>query len=877
MINTKQNNGNYLNNPPTEIVEKVKNNVVLKNSEYEIVLIPDNIKINSSDGEIPRVLYENKSKRYCYQLDYNTFIFLYGDYEEYKKMFKVKDNRLLFIDLGNGKLGGRGLNQHGNELYEVYRNYEEYIKKNGEKDSKGEFKTRGDEIKIYENLENYFKRKCRIYPNIKDFENNVYLEYEDIYQYYLPEYKKIRLKKYGDLLSNSKEIFKNIEENIKRYHKKYNSFFDVKNDIYFDELHNLKFGDLNGSELKKKVIENYVKISGKKNSGIYLDGTATLTICSISDDIENLLKINNELKIIKKEIEVNLFGLYNGKEEPNLELTKLKEDFLFLWNKFYDLQGELKEILEKFIIFFKNVVKLPIFLDSSYVVIEKLEEIKDKVIKYIKLKNFNEYFYKINNVDDVKLKNKLNELKSYLEILPDSLDRSLNQYLSSLKINWEYFREIGFNIKRVNNLFMEFKDRFYSKDKLEIPENINNLTDEDRKQLGFFIIFMGKIIERLNKLLVKLPEKILLKNKSFKNESKGLEGFSDELVEFLIFRINLFKENSKKSKDILLTSLEKFLSLYKNLIVNDFVGQEYRKDINSDERYYEDRDLFRKDSYSIITPLTKEKIYDFLEQVKKYIGEDKVLYKNLCSLCDDLIKTIKSKYTKRRYSFSDELISVKTIKDGIEKYKKYIENVNKFNNKKEFLKNVGYIHTEIVPNVLQYEKFMEEFKDNEEVDLFKNEVYDDFKNILVKSLENIVKNIKELYLLENSNKFIVKDIEKKLSFAANYSTYFSIDNFKSGAYEKIIDIVDCEIKRLDELKKTEVEECYIEKINILKNYLENFKKSVESAKEYCTLDILVKLKDSLKFIAGKVEILYNEKNLGDLTIEKLTKDLSILK
>lgn len=59
--------------------------------------------------------------------------------------------------------------------------------------------------------------------------------------------------------------------------------------------------------------------------------------------------------------------------------------------------------------------------------------------------------------------------------------------------------------------------------------------------------------------------------------------------------------------------------------------------------------------------------------------------------------------------------------------------------------------------------------------------------------------------------------------------------------------------------------------------MENFKKSVESAKEYCTLDILVKLKDSLKFIAGKFEILYNEKNLGDLTIEKLTKDLSILK
>ena len=66
----------------------------IKNSDYNIGPIPKDKKLGIENSEfIPRILYDRKNNKYCYQLDYNTFILL--DEKEYlnnKTLFDIKDN-----------------------------------------------------------------------------------------------------------------------------------------------------------------------------------------------------------------------------------------------------------------------------------------------------------------------------------------------------------------------------------------------------------------------------------------------------------------------------------------------------------------------------------------------------------------------------------------------------------------------------------------------------------------------------------------------------------------------------------------------------------------------------------------------------------------
>lgn len=70
----------------------------IKNSDYDIGPIPKDKKLGIENNDsIHRILYNRENNKYCYQLDYNTFILL--DEKEYlnnKTLFNIKDKRLLF-------------------------------------------------------------------------------------------------------------------------------------------------------------------------------------------------------------------------------------------------------------------------------------------------------------------------------------------------------------------------------------------------------------------------------------------------------------------------------------------------------------------------------------------------------------------------------------------------------------------------------------------------------------------------------------------------------------------------------------------------------------------------------------------------------------
>lgn len=921
MFNISQNNGGYLNRPSTEIVEKVRENVILKNKDYEIVLTPENMKIeDNDDSKVPRILYENKRKKYCYQLDYNTFILIdRKDYKEYKDKFVIKDNRLLFLKSEEGKLGGRGskLFVDGKICMQVYSNDEEYDKEYGEKDIKGEFKERGEEIKIYDDLYDYFRRTCRVYSNIKDFEKNIYSKYDDVYQYYLPEYMEARLEEYIDILNYCKKYLLKSKRNLEIYREIYNSYFDVNNEIYFDEFHNLKVQkkqnnlkienkqkDVKDSTkqqkkekkitIQKKIIVDFLKVGDlEKDDGIYVNGGKIISgaILGVINDIRALLHIAESLTKNKKEMEINFAKspYYNSKEKPIIELKELEKKFVDLFTDIFELKDQFKEILEKFIVFFQDVMNLPIFLDSTSNDIKRLETIKDKILDNVKsieseeftkyFEWFDEYFNIYHGVDDIKIKKELDILTSYLKGLPNRLRKNLNSGLSFLKSNHGYLTNMGLKKEEVNDLYNEFRRRFYVENKLNIPENKNNLTDEEKKQLKIFISFMGKIIKELNKLASIVSSKV-----TPKNNLPDLKSAIDKLEEVMDIRISLVKENLKDIKSVLLTSLEKYLSLHKDLIMDrSFMDVDSKDIFEQEESCYRYRVKCRgNEFFSSVKPLIKEGLPDFFEQVKKYIGEDKFLYKNLYSLCDELHKGIKLNYAKGYYKDFDGLATVETIKNELKRYREYIENINKFNSKEEFLKKVDLLHEEVIPYVLSYEDLFEECKENEGVSLFKVEVFDKFKKMLIENVENVIKKIENLYKIENSNKLVVKNIKEKLSSIANklsdIGDYDKSKNRYCDEIDEIVDMVDGEIKKLDELKKTEVEQEYIEKIERLIANLNNFKKDVESMKkEQWFLDRIINFVNGFRIEIGNVEALFNKKNAGDVAIKKLKEDLYILK
>ena len=896
---------------------------------------------NSDDSKVPRILYDNKNEKYCYQLDYNTYIFLdRSDFEKYKKFFEIKDNRLLFFKLDGGKLGGRGLLPFKNKFCEIYSNYDEYNKKYGNLDRNLEFKERGEEIKIYENLKNYFRRKCRVYLNKKNFENNIYSEYDDIYHYYYycldKEKFNLKLNGYKKNFNDLKKVLPKIKKNLETFNRMYNQCFNKNNKFYFDKSSfNLeRCGDATDANSIYDIVSRFIKLRG----GLDVDLIYKAKIEDEEEFVEEgvigamLKNINifligtKHLISIKKEIKTNFLATIS--EEQSRELNKELE---YYYKKVFELKDKFKDILEKFVDFFEKVMMKPIFLDCSYKAKENLKRRKKEFIlcfeRFIETERYDTYnmiqeiFNNINekDSDDVELKKSLEDLKSYLETLRKDLPKRINTYFKFFNLNWENFRTIGLNISSIKKIYNKFRERFYYNDELFIPENKNSLNDMDKKQLHIFISFIAKIIEKMHDLLVEMPEKIISSN----NRLNNLKGDMGSLEEFALNKIKSFKEDSKEIKNVLLTSLEKYLSLYKDSIFDDtFMFPEKKYLIDGGLSYY---DTFKSEYNGLVDefyvyPLAKENLVVFLERVIEYIGKDKSLYENLYELCRDLSENVKNKNLESYDNFFElasaksiedakkrndkenifydveqakeqrerdkeykhsELISLETIENKREIYRKLIKDVNECSNGREFLEKVELLQTYVIPAVLEYDRFFVDFEENEKVSSYKKNVYDNFKNMLIKSLENAIKKINEWCEVENKNEPIVKNIADNLDTVAERDILYILDSgekIRENYYKDFIEKIDDSINKCDELKETKVDEEYKTEIKDLQYRLRNLKDSTKSLFERnCGSDRPVIYQKFFRQEHNRVSDLFKIKNTGDSAIKKIKKDLLLLK
>ena len=823
----------------TECSSENEENYILSNDEYKIRKIPSRLKNKndkSDDNLIPRMLYDEKSKKFCYQLDYNTFILLIGlHYQHRKKLFEIDENRVLFLkNLRSHKLYGRGeLTNESNYDFEEYENIEEYNKKYGELDKNGEFKkpsNKVQEIKIYKNLDDYFKRKCYLYENMDKFEKNDYTIYYDIYDYYLPNYIKKKIKRYEKLLpSDYEEKLDLIRENINTYKKRYNILYNEDIDLIklndkddkLVSLKDIKEEDIKDHKKSGEFLEKYffcwIK-HDEKNEKKFEYGTIYGTIDFLADEIEYLTQITKNLYYIKEDI--NLLLEHNTLDKSNKyknddikKLKQIKEKAEKLWPVFYKPLFKIHKILINYIKLYEKIITHPIFFKLDDSSLDCLGNLSSYILDSISTK----FVPSENN----HLESQRESRENYTLCFPNY---KKNEYLRDLVLDRiesqhdifkNFYHEndkIKENLNYISSYFKKYKEIFRPENKLNLKEDINEKSDiKDKKMLNLFMCYAYDIINYLNSF--KKDIKNLKSNTLFPEYSKIAQKEIKKRLSDYILEKNEKNNITKESENIILKDLEKVLNLYIDLFLKDkdimpkvenldkFIEiKKYLKDFNK---------TINNNPHMSLYPIIQEQLFKFLKLTKKYIGKDKKeSYESLYNLCKTLLKEKVKKPEKifTRYlhecvnyrSSSEDSVSeteiitnpeqkIEQFQKIIKKYKEYIK--NSFKNFDEYYKDkysfyyvLKRICENILPDIKKYKEFIEEFKNYEKINSFENEVkslekplFDNIKNIIITAEDLYEKEFKDksinkmlnLYKAEDSYTIMVKQMVEKLNNIKN--------------------------------------------------------------------------------------------------------------
>ncbi len=919
MTNNNQNNQpNYaeyrefsnIQGDTTECSSENEEKYILSNSEYNIRKIPSRLRDKndkSDDNLIPRILYDKNSKKYCYQLDYNTYILIDEFRYRYNKMFfKIKDGKILFYLPGSyddGFLGRGEITNESNNYFEKYKKIEDYTKKYGELDENGEFKKPSNEvqeIKIYKNIEDYLQRKCYLYENMDNFRNNKYTIYYDIYDYYLPNYINKKIEKYKKSLPSNYEKRLNItKENIKTYEEKYNTLYNENIDLIklndkdgkLISLKDIKEDDIKEYNKAKQFLEEYfccwIK-HDEKNEKKFEYGNIPGTICSIADEIDYLTQITKNLYFLRQNINLllqqndgTIKNTHKYKSETIKELEQIKEKAEAFLAFFCEYLAKLHKILINYVKLYGKILTHPIFFKLDKSALDYLKELNSKIKDNMR----EECIFKNSQHD-----HNTSKRNKYTLCFPNSVK---NKYLSNLlsdHIYWQnkIFKEFHYkdaelkeNLDGISSYIKKYKEIFHPENKLNLKENINEKSDiKDKKMLNIFISYIYDIINYLdyfkqdinnlknNKLF---PEYYAISQKEIK---KRLSDYVLEKNE----KTNIKEED----ENIILKDLEKVLNLYIDLFLKDkdiipeaIVLQKF----GAVENYFKDFDkTLMPDPKKTFYPLIQELIFKLLKKTKRYIGKDKKeSYESLYNLCTTLIEE-KVKKPERTFnrriemplkfdwnnpnpfrlensstSYEDsasetEIVTnpkqkIEEFQNRIKKHKKYIEDAFKYPNK---YYNGRYSFYLALKDIIKY-TLPEIKKYKEFIEKFKNyEKINSFENE-VKSLEALLFNNIERIIIIAENLYGQKFKDEPFNNILNlYKAEDSETIMVKQMIEKLNKINNKEkIKRIVKIFKNEINENreYIE--NIYK--YENKQEFLDKLKHLCN-NIIPTIKQYNEFI-----------------------------
>ena len=451
-----------------------QNEILISKNPYNItrlIPIPDDKKDKKYTEDEP-IKYDKEQDKYCYCLDFNTYIYITRQqFLNRKKFYVLKDNKLLFKKhkdsvTGENLLAGR-IKQGDNK----YKNYEEYISQN-EDEYINEFNETNKEIKIYKSPQDYFKRKCMLFNSYNDVVKENYKECENITTYY-------KKKFFCDItrlipIPDDKKDKKYTEDEPIKYDKELNKYcycLDFNNYIYLTE-----------DEYK-----NRNKLFEIKDNKLLFKKDGNFLIGRNKNDKEKAIYKNYEDYISQNEYEESIIGEFNEKNKEIKVYSTTGNYFEKRCTIYYNFDDILEkdykdcEDIEKYyeeksFHNIKNLTNIPIDKKTKDSILNEPIKYNKYLNKYCYCLDFNTYIYLTE--DEYKNRNKLFEIRDNRLLFKKDSD-----FLTDKNKNENFIEEINNkNNKQDKKIKVYLTTKDYIKGRFLIYNSFDDLIDNNYKE-----------------------------------------------------------------------------------------------------------------------------------------------------------------------------------------------------------------------------------------------------------------------------------------------------------------------------------------------------------------------------------------------------------
>ena len=688
-----------------------------------------------------------------------------------------------------------------------------------------------------------------------------------------------------------------IRETINKLNDKEQKIYEIQKrnlDIFKEEI--IKYQNIY-NELKNKCekIENQL-IKSEQVEVLLYNQTFMLK--------EDYLSCNNELNILREEVEENLENLKQLEKDYPKEYKFIQEDFQ-LENKLKDLQLKLNNN--------NNRIKYMKKKNTN------LEDNREQLLKQIVIiQNNDNSNREINKLEPDsklnKLENEITKFISDLLIWNNLKDIIKNFFGTSPKQNEKLIKSLQDNLNIVKEELNDFKKEKIT-EKGIIDEEIENIKNKKNKKLlsrdeqnkdynnmlnlqeeSSKIISILQEIEKDEKELENLFNKYiyLIKNKNNDEENNFELRFKNEIINLMTKDSNLTMEELKKISDLIeeyfkeLNLKEKKISKFKEFSfntgnqlnsINQNIDLINEKILNNENEIKEKKEENIKLKNEIKDVNETMKIRDKNLRVnlqtlgdvqfKSYLENNEETLKNMkkiygTKICDKVFKVQKEK-------FLENVILDHTYKKS--QLNEYVSFINSYNDKCEFYKkemnNLDNIYNNLLQKFQLCLNFIDEKKKEKKI---LDEAKNDLKNKMQFTLDDQDKEIKiEKEKLQNEygiNFYIqkIKELNNQLNILNEKKNLILQNNekLKKNYNDQDLNVQNLIIPNIN-LTENQSKLNYIENINENNNNnILRTKNKSQPKKKYNLISVNETIKSTLE----------NFNKLGGVELNKEKKDLN---
>ncbi len=792
------------------------------------------------------IKYDKNKKQHCYCLDFKKYpnknsggyfrTCIYLTDEEYKnrqKLFEPQDNKILF-ELQCNKIlfedNNYGIISRGTNGKTKYKCVNDFYSENKNAHER-EFEISNTEIKVYKSVDDYFNGRCKIFKDEEDYNNDVYIECENIADYYYNKYNPINNYDENDEnrhfysldYLNSNKSFRTYIYLTKEEFENRMNLFEIKNQqTLFKKCGNKLYGRGNN---KPQIYENYKDYCEKNENLEFNPQNKELKIYESTDDY-----FRGKCKIFKNEKDYLTHKKNAYCEECN-DIAKYYKD-KFNFNFDYNLKN------------------------ANFLFEENIKPFtKEKISKY---KNYLEEYLK----------------KLYI---PSEYEITQNQEIPSEKIN--YFEKI----------FIPYTEKIYN-----LIKNLEQYRVEDKKLIKINMLNIINILSLIFKDVFFQKEQSCYSNHN-ENLKELKVIISDIFKEYFIhLNINDENdENLNEFKNLILNLLKKYLTNLNDEKESNMKNEIIKKEIYKELENFvipKNNEEYSKDDINTILDALMGKLKKFIEQNntekfifshKNYLEYDRKDLKKLEKCFSKLYQITENKLKNNQYSSFNDIYNEILNKLKLENIVKSngVLAISKIYNERSGFKNVELREKDPQNCLIKYDERNKEYI---YILPFGNIIHiteEEYKDKNFNIDEKFKFNYKEYYLGEIKEYKSLKDIQDKKCLL-----YKNILSFKKNEYTICEDIdKEYKTKRIDCDKKnykaiTKIIQMYkkniFEKLNHSNNWLKQIIEKIKNVHESKKNDKPLSMYPEIEYELKKLLYLFEKDILSDF--EKTEKKIELI-